>query len=141
LFHFGTTAIGLGMGSTMASFMISIQDRVPWQRRGVATAILQFLRSIGATVGVAFLGAMLTGKLGLLLRDIPGAPRAGDLLDPAHLAGLAPSVIGPTRDALAASVTPLFIVTTLFAVACWVVTLWFPAIRAERPTAPSLVAD
>jgi MFS family permease len=132
LFHGGTIAVGLGMGSTLASFIIAVQERATWERRGVATALVQFLRSVGATVGVTLLGALLTASLAHKLATVPGVPPAGDLLDPSRLAGLPPSLLAPTRAALATSVTQLYLVTTLFAVACWAMTFWFPHVRAER---------
>jgi EmrB/QacA subfamily drug resistance transporter len=135
MFHVGTVGVGLGMGSTLASFIISVQDQLPWNRRGTGTALIQFLRSIGSTVGVAVLGALLEAALSSRLAAVPGAPPAGDLLDPAHLASIPAAVLQPTRDALAASVTSLFVVTTALALICWLVTAWYPEIRPTRTVA------
>jgi EmrB/QacA subfamily drug resistance transporter len=132
MFHVGTVAVGLGMGSTVSAFIISVQDQLPFSRRGVGTALLQFLRQIGSTIGVAVLGALLTSTLAARLAAVPGAPPAGDLLDPAHLANIPASVLQPTRDALATSVTSLFIVNTAMALACWLITSWYPEIHPTR---------
>jgi MFS family permease len=132
LFHLGTVGIGLGMGATLSAFIISVQDQLPFGRRGVGTALIQFLRSIGATVGVAALGALLTHTLASRLAQVPGAPPAGDLLDPAHLASIPAAALQPTRDAMAASVTSLFVLMTALAVCCWLITVWYPEIRPTR---------
>ncbi|HEU5382092.1 MAG TPA: MDR family MFS transporter [Ktedonobacteraceae bacterium] len=51
------TGTGLGFDST--SFTLSVQNAVPWRLRGVATASTQFVRTIGGTIGVAFMGTIL----------------------------------------------------------------------------------
>jgi EmrB/QacA subfamily drug resistance transporter len=132
LFHAGTIAIGLGMGGSLASYIISVQDQLPFQRRGIGTALIQFLRSMGATVGVAILGVLLTRNLASRLASVPGAPPAGDLLDPAHLARIPAAALQPTRDAMAASVTSLFVLMAAMALACWLITAWYPEIRPTR---------
>jgi len=60
----GEMLYGFGMGATISSFTVSVQERVPPQRRGIATALTQFSRTIGGAVGVAALGAVLTHRVG-----------------------------------------------------------------------------
>jgi EmrB/QacA subfamily drug resistance transporter len=55
--------IGTGMGMTMPTFNVAAQNAVPYSMLGVATAALQFFRSLGGTVGVALLGTVLTNRL------------------------------------------------------------------------------
>src|SRR5205809_475231 len=45
--------IGTGLGFMSTSFVIAVQNAVPWNLRGVATASTQFVRTMGGTVGVA----------------------------------------------------------------------------------------
>src|SRR5690625_1782678 len=52
----GSFLIGVGMGMTSTSFIVSIQTTVDWTIRGIATATNMFMRTIGSAVGVAFLG-------------------------------------------------------------------------------------
>jgi len=59
LFAGGMVVIGLGMGPASLSFILSTQNSVPWNRRGVATAAVTFVRTIGGALGVGFLGATL----------------------------------------------------------------------------------
>ncbi len=55
------TGTGLGMLST--AFVLSVQNAVPWNLRGVATASTQFFRTIGGTVGVAIMGTILNAQM------------------------------------------------------------------------------
>ncbi len=76
---FGLCLYGVGMGCSISSFTVSVQERVPPHRRGIATALTQFTRSIGGALGVAVLGALMLATAG-------GDPTSGDLaaMDAAH---------------------------------------------------------
>jgi MFS family permease len=52
------------MGCSISSFTVSVQERVPMHRRGIATALTQFSRTIGGSLGVAVLGALLLATTG-----------------------------------------------------------------------------
>jgi MFS family permease len=68
----GLCFYGVGMGCCISSFTVSVQERVPIHRRGIATALTQFSRAIGGALGVAVLGA-------LMLATVGGDPTSGDL--------------------------------------------------------------
>jgi EmrB/QacA subfamily drug resistance transporter len=55
--------IGLGMGLTFQTYVIALQNAVPRAELGVATASIQFFRSIGGTFAVAAYGTILTSRL------------------------------------------------------------------------------
>ena len=55
--------VGIGMGLTSTSFIVTIQGAVPRERRGSATAANMFMRNFGNTVGAALFGAILNGTL------------------------------------------------------------------------------
>ncbi len=59
----GSFIIGIGMGLTSTTFIIAIQTTVDWSKRGIATATNLFMRSLGSTVGAAFLGGILNSQL------------------------------------------------------------------------------
>jgi EmrB/QacA subfamily drug resistance transporter len=54
---------GLGIGPTLVVFTIIIQNAVPWQKLGVATANLTFFRQVGGTVGLALSGTIFGSTL------------------------------------------------------------------------------
>jgi MFS family permease len=55
--------LGLGLGFLSTPYLLAVQNAVPWHQRGVATSSVQFFRTIGGSVAVAALGAMLNVHL------------------------------------------------------------------------------
>lgn len=55
--------VGVGMGLTSTSFIVTIQGAVSREQRGSATAANMFMRNFGNTVGAAIFGAVLNGSL------------------------------------------------------------------------------
>jgi len=55
--------MGMGLGMTMLSLVLAMQNVVARRHLGVATSFGQFTRSIGGAVGVALLGAVIAGSL------------------------------------------------------------------------------
>lgn len=76
--------LGIGLGPAIPLFTLAIQNAVPPQQIGVATAAATFFRQMGATVGIAIIGtvfatAFATGlpeNLGEATKDMPPALRA-----------------------------------------------------------------
>jgi EmrB/QacA subfamily drug resistance transporter len=63
---------GVGIGFTMPTFTLAVQNAFPQRQIGVVTSSVQFFRSIGATVGIAVMGSMLTSDLKSSVRnDLP----------------------------------------------------------------------
>ena len=87
--------IGTGLGLMSTAFVIAVQNAVPWNLRGVATASTQFVRTMGGTVGVAVMGTILNAQMAL--HFIPIFAHYSDVL--ARLPkGLAPSNVLLTPD-------------------------------------------
>jgi EmrB/QacA subfamily drug resistance transporter len=61
--------IGAGLGFASSVFILAVQNAVPWNLRGVATATTQFFRTMGGTVGVAIMGTILNAQM--VLRFAP----------------------------------------------------------------------
>lgn len=55
--------VGIGMGLTSTSFIVTIQGAVGREQRGAATAANMFMRNFGNTVGAAIFGAVLNATL------------------------------------------------------------------------------
>jgi EmrB/QacA subfamily drug resistance transporter len=53
---------GLGMGIAFPVFNLTIQNAVDIRLVGAATSLVQFMRSIGAALGVAILGSIVTNQ-------------------------------------------------------------------------------
>jgi MFS family permease len=54
---------GVGLGLMMQVFVIAVQNQVPMRAMGSATALTQFARSIGATLGVTIMGVIVNHGL------------------------------------------------------------------------------
>jgi EmrB/QacA subfamily drug resistance transporter len=130
--------IGLGLGFTSTSYLVSVQNAVPWRRRGVATSSVVFFRTVGGSLGVAIMGAFLNASLGARYRAAVDRAAGGDenlgrlLSDPNAL--LQPAVRGRIPDAayselagaLAASLSPAFWVLLFFGLLTLAVATFFP---------------
>ncbi|MDX2004696.1 MAG: MDR family MFS transporter [Meiothermus sp.] len=57
------TLLGLGLGPAQSLLQTAAQNNVPPQRIGSATSAIQFVRQIGATIGVAVLGTVLSSNI------------------------------------------------------------------------------
>ncbi|MSQ29556.1 MAG: MFS transporter [Dehalococcoidia bacterium] len=121
--------MGLGFGFSSVGFMISVQNSVGWSDRGVATASLQFFRSIGGSIGVAIMGTLVTMRMQPLLEFHAVAATAGSasaLLDPNARRALAPEVLAALQLGMTDAVHQAFWVMAAAAVVGVVVALWFP---------------
>jgi EmrB/QacA subfamily drug resistance transporter len=119
---------GIGLGLANTALLIAVQTSVEWRQRGVATASTMFARTIGGTLAVGVLGALLASAL---LRDASIPPDAADhLLGPEHGAGLAPSVVGALSVALQSGLATVFWLIAAIAIAAAAISLLFP----ELPT-------
>jgi EmrB/QacA subfamily drug resistance transporter len=86
--------VGLGLGLLLQNLVLVIQNAVPSRHMGAATSAAQLSRSLGNTVGVSVMGAILLAGLpaGGGLGTITGAGGSGkalaDALHPVFLLGL-----------------------------------------------------
>jgi EmrB/QacA subfamily drug resistance transporter len=63
--HLACGAVGIGMGLVSITLVLAVQALIRREDRGIATSAVLFFRSIGGTVGVAVMGAVLTARVGL----------------------------------------------------------------------------
>jgi MFS family permease len=85
---------GIGLGMMMQIFVLSVQNTVSRSAMGTATALTQFSRSIGATLGVALMGVIVNQRLpenirteGTVIHRLPQAGRVAlaNAITPAFL--------------------------------------------------------
>lgn len=131
--------IGPGLGLTMLTLLIAVQQAVPRAQLGVATAMNQFSRSIGGAVGVAIMGAVLTAGLVAGLEDAAavGGDRAaqlptdaGALITPESRAGLSPEVLTTLADTMDDALKRVFMLGTLLAACALLAALALPRSNA-----------
>jgi EmrB/QacA subfamily drug resistance transporter len=75
--------LGVGIGSFMQIMTLAVQNAVPREELGVATASSAFFRNIGSSLGGAVFGAILTNRLAYHLKQL--LPSGGTT----HIPGLA----------------------------------------------------
>jgi EmrB/QacA subfamily drug resistance transporter len=110
---------GIGLGSMMQVFVLSVQNAVRRARIGSATALTQFSRQMGATIGVSVMGVIVNA--GLPAQTTTGAGVAIHRLPPA------------LRQSLAAALKPAFLAATCVALLVWAIAvIWVKEVPLRR---------
>ena len=117
------TVLGAGMGTQMLSLLLAVQHGVDRSRLGLATSLNQFSRSIGAAVGVAAMGAILS-------RGLAGVALPGGADGLAAAAGMALSPAA--REQFAAALHRVFLAGTLVSGGGLVAALFLPPVSFAR---------
>ncbi|MBO4205248.1 MDR family MFS transporter [Micromonospora echinofusca] len=72
--------VGTGVGMTMQNLVLAVQNTVPLRDIGAASSTVAFFRSLGGTIGVSVLGAVLARRVSdQITRDLAaaGVPASG----------------------------------------------------------------
>lgn len=73
--------VGIGVGMTMQNLVLAVQNSVPLSELGAASASVTFFRSLGGTIGVSVLGAVLANRVTADLSaalHVPAGQSTGD---------------------------------------------------------------
>lgn len=54
--------VGIGLGATMPTFTIAVQNAVPYPQLGMATGLMSFARSTGGAIGAAVMGSIVANR-------------------------------------------------------------------------------
>ncbi len=106
--------IGAGMGLSMITLLIAVQSSVPRAELGIATSATQFFRTIGGTIGVSIMGAVLSSRLATQIQALSRAAATQDssarllelahhpdvIIDPAARAAIPPEALSLFQGAL-----------------------------------------
>jgi MFS family permease len=102
--------IGAGIGLIMQTLVLAVQNAFPQSEVGTATSSNNFFREIGATLGVAVVGAIFTNRLTDTLTgigtDFGGA--GAESITPAIVRGLPEAVHDQIMTAYADALMPVF---------------------------------
>jgi len=124
--------LGLGMGLAVPSTSMAVMATVPRARSGMASATMNALRQTGMTIGIALLGALMSGRAidaftrtlaGMGVADAPGVARAAVTR---HVMPAQPSgIVAGFADALASGFHTAMLIagaaSVLTAVLLWAV--------------------
>src|SRR4029077_2005901 len=113
--------IGLGLGVTMQTYTLVVQNSVSRADMAVATSATQLSRSMGSALGLAIMGTILTqGMATSMAKYIPAsvlqkfrasgnAATAGSVFDPTQLMHLPPAIAMGIRHGLSDALHPVFV--------------------------------
>lgn len=88
--------IGIGLGMSMQTYTLVVQNAVSRSELGVATASVQFFRNLGSTIGTAVLGTVMTAQMMPKIQaQLPEQARSA--MAGAHDGGGAAAVLDPAR--------------------------------------------
>ncbi len=132
--------IGMGLGLTMLTLLIAVQEAVERAKLGIATSLNQFSRSIGGALGVALLGAILTAGLGSQLHSVAEmkdsaftheqaeafASNPDAIIEPGAKASLEPETLAVLQQAMAAAIRPVFWAGALMSFLAMIIVLFLP---------------
>lgn len=138
--YFDLVLIGAGLGMTMLTLLIAVQQAVEKTRLGVATSLNQFSRAIGGAFGVAIMGAFLTTALAANLNKVAQTGNANltteqaavfasnpnALIDPTEKSKIPAETLEILQQAMAISVHSVFQVGAVVAALALLVALFLP---------------
>lgn len=122
--------LGLGMGMTMPTATLSVQNSVEFRDMGVATGMVTFFRSLGGAIGLAVYGAVFNAQI------------VSSGIDPTSLSGSQIRNLPPaTIDALAGAVSAIFVVALPLAMVAFVLAWFLKEIPLRETSSLSAVAE
>lgn len=120
--------VGVGLGASMQNLVLAVQNNTAQADMGSASAVVVFFRSMGGSIGVSALGALLSARVadkvttGLAaLGFAPDAHRSHEIPELSALPGPVRAVF---EHAFGASTGELFLVSTPFVLAALVAVLF-----------------
>jgi EmrB/QacA subfamily drug resistance transporter len=142
--------IGAGLGLTMLTLLIAVQQAVPRNQLGIATSLNQFSRSIGGAIGVAVMGAVLSAGLATQLGEYASrensslsreqaaalASNPNALIEPSARAGLSPEAFNALQNAMAGAIHNVFWIGTALAALALLVAFFFLPRKGNKTIEP-----
>ena len=98
--------LGVGIGLVMQNLVLAAQNDVPARELGAATSAVSFFRSMGGTIGVSVLGAILANKVTETLN--PGGASSGGSGAVPNVAELPEQARAVVENAYGAATADLF---------------------------------
>ncbi|MFI8810684.1 MULTISPECIES: MDR family MFS transporter [unclassified Streptomyces] len=121
LVSFGMLAVGIGVGMSMQNLVLVLQNTVPLSELGAASGAITFFRSLGGTMGVSVLGAVLANQVATKITH--GLKELG--IDPAasgsggstlNVAAMPPQIQEVVRAAYGDATGHIFLISAAIAV-------------------------
>jgi EmrB/QacA subfamily drug resistance transporter len=143
--YFDLILIGAGLGLTMLTLLIAVQQAVDRSKLGTATSLNQFSRAIGGAFGVAIMGAVLTAGLATELNKAAQsgvtnltveqaaafAENPNALIDPQAKASLSGEILEILQNSMATSIHRVFWVGAILSFLALLVVFLLPRQTAD----------
>ncbi|WP_037333849.1 MDR family MFS transporter [Saccharomonospora piscinae] len=116
----GLAFVGIGVGMSMQNLVLAVQNTVALRDVGAASASITFFRSLGGTIGISVLGAVLANRVsdsvtaGLREAGVPASAAGG--ASNLNLAALPEPVRDIVRAAYGDATGHIFLISTAIAV-------------------------
>ncbi|MEU4426282.1 MDR family MFS transporter [Actinoplanes sp. NPDC024001] len=102
--------LGIGVGLLMQNLVLAAQNDVPATELGATTSALTFFRSMGGSIGVSALGAVLASRVTTLFTERFGAAGSEGSGQVPDLETLPPEVLTVVKDIYGTATADLFMV-------------------------------
>ena len=134
--------MGLGLGFCTTSLIVTVQSVVDWHSRGIATAAVQFMSTLGSTIGIAFTGMVVNG---LIKRAVAPAgmealsvSTVNKLMDPLQRQLISQEQLFFLKSVLAVAIHGTFWLVMVLAVAGFITSLFLPQFTKKAEGAASV---
>lgn len=132
--------LGVGLGATMQNLVLAVQNNAKQSDMGAASAVVAFFRSMGGSIGVSALGALLNqqvaDKVTSGLQAIGVTAAGGESHSIPDLSTLPGPVRAVFEHAFGASIGELFLVAMPFAVLALVCVLFIKEVPLRTTNLP-----
>jgi EmrB/QacA subfamily drug resistance transporter len=135
----GMALVGIGVGMSMQNLVLSVQNTVSLRDIGAASSTVAFFRSLGGTIGVSVLGAVLAHRVThqittqLAAAGVPTGSSSGS--SALNLAALPPAIQNIVRAAYGDATGHIFLISAVIAVVGVIAAVFL------RPTALRTTVD
>ncbi len=119
----GGVIVGMGLGFTSSTYVVSVQTNVGWRVRGAATSAIHFARMFGSALGAALFGMVVNLSL---QRDGVVSGEIDALMDPLRRGQLAAAVRDPLIATLGEALTAVYLISGAIAIVALVIGLGMP---------------
>ncbi|GAA4246915.1 MDR family MFS transporter [Dactylosporangium darangshiense] len=127
------TVIGVGLGLAMQPLILAVQNSLELRDMGAGTSAATFFRSLGGSVGVAALGAVMNNQLA---KQMHGAAGGVSINAPAQVRALPPAQLQMVEHIFVNALHPVFMSAAVVALVGTLITVALPN-KALQGAAPA----
>jgi EmrB/QacA subfamily drug resistance transporter len=134
----GMLIVGVGVGMTMQNLILAVQNDVPLRQLGAASASVTFFRSLGGTIGVSVLGAVLANRVTadiasqLAKAGVPANAAGGGSVSNLNLNNLPPAFQHIVRAAYGDATGHIFLISAAIGIIGIIAALFLKPVTLRR---------